>query len=233
MCSLVENKQFQVSGIKISQLIRIYGLYLLKTRQAPADTLAEFFYMTAGLLLEKTKSLLPGAQKNIETEEIFSDEKKFMKSLERYKPYREAYHWLNGKLSLHSKSFRRENPEPREIIEREIIIDSDGVYILAKTWRNLYEKHQQNLYLKRAFSEAESKADWDGFSGNDQKQIEARISELEEQLKVNKFLSFNDLCKSKNSLVITLLALLELCRMGKAYIEQKELFSDVRIIPKN
>ena len=189
--------------------------------------------MTAGLLLEKTKSLLPGAQKNIETEEILPDEKIFMKSLERYKPYREAYHWLNEKLNLHSKSFTRENPEPEINIEHEIIIDSDGVYMLAKKWRSLYEKHQQNLYMKRALSEAEAKADWDGFSGNDQKQVEARISELEEQLKINEFLSFNDLCKSKSSLVITLLALLELCRMGRVYIEQKELFSDVRIIPKN
>ncbi len=62
LCSLVENKKFQVSGIKISQLIKIYGLYLVKTSQTPADTLAEFFYMTAGLLLEKTRSLLPGSK---------------------------------------------------------------------------------------------------------------------------------------------------------------------------
>ncbi len=112
LCSLVESRQFQISDIKISQLIKIYGLYLVKTRQAPADTLAEFFYMTANLLLEKAKSLLPGA-KNFETqEENTANEENFIKSLERYKPYRKAYQWLSEKFENHSKSFRREVPEP-------------------------------------------------------------------------------------------------------------------------
>ena len=128
LCSLVENKKFQISDIKISQLIKIYGLYLLKTRQAPADTLAEFFYMTANLLLEKTKSLLPGAKQteNENSEENLANEENFLKSLERYKPYRKAYHWLSEKFETHSKSFRREVPEPSVSINHEIVSRKTG-----------------------------------------------------------------------------------------------------------
>ncbi|MBR6900672.1 MAG: segregation/condensation protein A [Synergistaceae bacterium] len=230
LCSLVENKQFQISEIKISQLIKIYGLYLVKTRQAPADTLAEFFYMTAGLLLEKAKSLLPGAKPFGNPEENLPNEENFIKSLERYRPYRKAYQWLSEKFIEQSKSFRREVPEPVININREIIIEGDGVYILAKTWKDLHEKHGEYVRTLQEFSRAQADADWDGFAKDDQKQIEARISELEEQLKISHYLSFNEICTSRHSLVVTLLALLELCRMGKAYIEQKELFSDVRII---
>lgn len=230
LCSLVENKQFQISEIKISQLIKIYGLYLVKTRQAPADTLAEFFYMTAGLLLEKAKSLLPGAKPFGNPEENLPNEENFIKSLERYRPYRKAYQWLSEKFIEQSKSFRREVPEPIININREIIIEGDGVYILAKTWKDLHEKHGEYVRTLQEFSRAQADADWDGFAKDDQKQIEARISELEEQLKISHYLSFNEICTSRHSLVVTLLALLELCRMGKAYIEQKELFSDVRII---
>ena len=86
LCSLVESGKFQVSGIKISQLIKIYGLYLVKTRQSPADTLADFFYMTAGLLLEKTRSLLPNYDDD--TPSTVPDERAFIESLERYRPYR-------------------------------------------------------------------------------------------------------------------------------------------------
>lgn len=230
LCSLVENKQFQISEIKISQLIKIYGLYLVKTRQAPADTLAEFFYMTAGLLLEKAKSLLPGAKPFGNPEENLPNEENFIKSLERYRPYRKAYQWLSEKFIEQSKSFRREVPEPVININREIIIEGNGVYILAKTWKDLHEKHGEYVRTLQEFSRAQADADWDGFAKDDQKQIEARISELEEQLKISHYLSFNEICTSRHSLVVTLLALLELCRMGKAYIEQKELFSDVRII---
>ena len=80
------------------------------------------------------------------------------------------------------------------------------------------------------FSRAEANADWSGFAHDDQKQIEARIAELEEQLSLQNSLSFNEICGSRHSLIVTLLALLELCRTGKIYIEQKELFSDVRIV---
>ena len=232
LCSLVENKKFQISDIKISQLIKIYGLYLLKTRQAPADTLAEFFYMTANLLLQKTKSLLPGAKQteNENSEENLANEENFLKSLERYKPYRKAYHWLSEKFETHSKSFRREVPEPSVSINHEIVIESNGVYVLAKNWKILHEKHSEYIKMLHEFSRAEANADWSGFAHDDQKQIEARIAELEEQLSLQNSLSFNEICGSRHSLIVTLLALLELCRTGKIYIEQKELFSDVRII---
>ena len=51
LCSLVESRQFQASQLKITQLVRIYGVYLARTQHASVDTLVEFFYMVAGLLL--------------------------------------------------------------------------------------------------------------------------------------------------------------------------------------
>ena len=229
LCSLVENKKFQISEIKISQLIKIYGLYLLKTRQAPADTLAEFFYMTANLLLEKAKSLLPGAKNLEDEEEVITSGENFMKSLERYKPYRKAYKILTQKFETQSKSFRREVPEPVININREIIIYGDGGYSLAKNWKILNENYTEKIKNLENIISSQTNADWDGFAQDDQEQIEERIKELEEQLNLQKFLSFNEICSSRHGLVVTLLALLELCRMGKIKIEQKELFSDVRI----
>ena len=231
LCSLVENKKFQVSEIKISQLIKIYGLYLLKTRQVPADTLAEFFYMTAGLLLEKTKSLLPGAKNHEEeiSEESLRNQEDFMKSLERYRPYRKAFQFLAQKFEEQSKSFRREAPEPVININREVIIYGDGGYILAKTWKKLHENYSEKIKTLEKIKISMDSADWDGFANDGQEQIEARIAELEAQLEINASLSFNEICGSRRGLIVTLLALLELCRMGRAKIEQDELFSDVRI----
>ena len=231
LCSLVENKKFQVSEIKISQLIKIYGLYLLKTRQVPADTLAEFFYMTAGLLLEKTRSLLPGAKtQEEESEESVQNQENFMKSLERYKPYRRAYQFLTQKFEEQSKSFRREVPEPVININKEVIIYGDGGYSLAKNWKILSENYAARMKELNDIKLSRDNADWDGFAHDDQKQIEYRIAELEARLENEASLSFNEICDSRRGLVVTLLALLELCRMGKIKIEQKELFSDVRII---
>ena len=230
LCSLVDSGKFRVSGIKISQLIKIYGLYLVKANQTPADTLADFFAMTAGLVLEKTRSLLPNNDDDSDSE-IIPDEQKFMESLERYRPYRKVYLWLADKFMSQSQTYRRGLPDSAPNPEREILIDGSGAYILAKTWKDINTRYNEAMRKRRIFTEAESKADWDGFSGDEQKQIEARVAEIESVLRVSESLSLREIAGS--NLVVTLLAVLELCRMGRAEIEQDGLFADVRIIPKS
>ncbi|MBQ7592971.1 MAG: segregation/condensation protein A [Synergistaceae bacterium] len=231
LCSLVEDKKFRVSEIKISELIKIYGDYLIKTKQAPPDTLADFFYMSAGLLLAKTRSLLPGAE--VYEPEDLPGQEEFIKSINRYKPYREAISKLTAMLETQSKCFRREVPQTIQTGEKEFVIDSDGAYALAKIWKDLNEKLSREIQQRIEFAEAMENADWDGFAETDQEQIDERIYELEELLQKNSSLSFNEICTSKSNCIVTLLALLELCRMGRAEFSQKELFSDVKISRKN
>lgn len=226
LCSLVEEGKFRLTDIKISQLIKIYGLYLIKTRQAPADTLSEFFYMASGLILEKTRSLLPGNDEHDEDSGI-EHEQEFMHSLERYMNYRDSFTWLKDKMNHQSLLFRHENPkEPPKI---EIISEDSG--LLSETWQKLHSRHIEFIRESELNAEAESGADWNGFGESEQEQIDERVSDIEDLLSESETLSFNELCRTGSALV-TLLALLELCRMGKALIEQKELFSDVRIITK-
>ena len=59
LCHLVESRQMQASRIKVAHLVRIYGAYLARTRSASAETIAEFFFMAAGVLLEKNRAPLP------------------------------------------------------------------------------------------------------------------------------------------------------------------------------
>jgi chromatin segregation and condensation protein Rec8/ScpA/Scc1 (kleisin family) len=70
----------------------------------------------------------------------------------------------------------------------------------------------------------------------EESQIQGRIAELEEKLFESSVLSFNALWALSPSikiLVVTLLAVLEMCRMGKITIEQEVLFSDVKIYAKH
>lgn len=243
LCSLVENKKFRASDIKITKLVRIYGLYLVKTKQVPADTLAEFFYMASGLLLEKTLSLLPGANFYDENEESQNEnnipnQDKFIESLERYRPYRTAYKLLTEKFLDEQKSFRREIPiqeQSNEKIITEYNNIENGIYLLASTWRKLHENFMTSRAKLIAQNDAFNNADWDGFqnSENDIQQIQNRIQELEIFLHDYDCLSLNEICNSsRNVLVVTILALLEMCRMGKIYIKQDKLFSDVEIFAR-
>ncbi len=254
LCSLVENRKFRACDIKVSKLVKIYGLYLIKTKQAAPDTLAEFVYMASGLILEKTRSLLntnPNTEledqaqiqdydfdRELDYEQDLERDEKFMQSLERYKPYRAAYKLLSEKFSQEQKSFRREiivtdEPAEKPKLPVEYNIIENGVYLLVSEWRRLHDEFEKLREKLQAERDALSNADWDGFqnSGDDVQQIQIRINELENILQDYECLSLNDICSSSRAvLVVTILALLEMCRMGKVFVRQDALFSDVKII---
>ena len=243
LCALVESKKFAASRVKITQLIKIYGAYLANTKQASADILAEFFYMASGLLLEKTRALLPKADnldlnldEDIDINNINIDDDNIMERIARYRPYRKAFLWLAERLANESKSFRRNViiDKPNKNFNASLSVDDD-VYSLAKVWRDIYKNYNKNKLLEQEEAELESGADWDGFDRNapDEEQIQIRIRELEDKLSENNIIYLNALCCDLKTLVVTLLALLEMCRMGRIEIQQDLLFSDIKIFIKD
>jgi segregation and condensation protein A len=245
LCHLVESRQMQAAKIKVAQLVRIYGAYLARTRKASAETLAEFFFMAAGLLLQKTLSLLPSAPEDYPGDEEPDDtsigEEELMARLARYRPYRAATTCLEERKARQDRRFRRipgEGGEPGAEEQEEPVYDIGDLYFLSRIWWGLVERASRKRESSRAGDFQDPEDEWDGMPEAlpEESQIQSRILELEEKLAVNPVLSLNALwalSPSVKTLVVTLLAVLEMCRMGKAAIEQETLFSDVRIYAKN
>ncbi len=246
LCHLVESRQMQASRIKVAHLVRIYGAYLARTRSASAETIAEFFFMAAGLLLEKTRSLLPesapGAGTDCEEPDPDVDEEAFLETLARYRPYRKAARWLWERREREMRYFRRvveEDAVPEAPRPEELEYDIGDLYFLSRVWWGLFERwtRSRGRDENALWNEVED-AEWSGIPEAlpEESQIQARIGELEEQLARDSLLSLRTLCgaaKSVKLLVVTLLALLEMCRMGKISIEQETLFSDVTVRAKS
>ena len=244
LCHLVESRQMQASRIKMTQLVRIYGAYLSKTQKASVETLAEFFFMVASLLLQKTISLLPASQPD--DQEVLDElgeaheealEEEMFERLARYRPYRTATVWLEERKAKQDRHYRRtavdeQSGEPR--------YDIGDLYFLSRIWWGLLERKLPGggapdiLYDMDDIGDAE---EWDGMPSAlpEESQIQGRIAELEEKLALHSELSLNALwalAPSVQVLVVTLLAVLEMCRMGKTVIEQDIPFSDVKIRAK-
>ena len=244
LCHLVESRQMQASRIKVAHLVRIYGAYLARTRAASAETIAEFFFMAAGLLLEKTRSLLPVPVQDSGTDdgELGVDEDAFLETLARYRPYREAARWLWERREREMRHFCRilEDPESTDPPRTEDLeYDIGDLYFLSRVWWGLFERYSRSRSRERAgFWEDVEDSEWAGIPEAlpEESQIQTRIGELEERLACETVLSLSALCgraRSVKLLVVTLLALLEMCRMGKIAIEQETLFSDVTILAKD
>jgi segregation and condensation protein A len=240
LCHLVESRQMQASKIKVAQLARIYGAYLVRTQKASAETLAEFFFMVAGLLLQKTLSLLPSAPEEYPGDEEAADdlpgEEELMARLARYRPYRAATTCLEERKARQDRCFRRipDEKEQDGEFQEEPSYDIGDIYFLSRIWWGLIERASRR---DNRTEDIPLEDEWDGMPEAlpEESQIQSRIVELEEKLAVNLALSLNALwavSPSVKTLVVTLLAVLEMCRMGKVTIEQETLFSDVRICAK-
>ncbi len=253
LCALVESKKFEASRVKITQLIKLYGAYLASNKNINADVLAEFFYMASGLLLEKTKSLLSKSKNaDAQADDLLNDDfdlsgedininindNNIMERIARYRPYRKAFLWLADRLESEAKSFRRPaviNKNNNLKRQEKIINYDEDIFSLAKIWRKIYKNYNLNKSRERELAEEESGADWDGFDKNapDEEQIQIKIAELEDKLSANNIIYLNALCSDLKNLVVTLLALLEMCRMGGVEIKQDNLFGDVKIFVKD
>jgi segregation and condensation protein A len=238
LCHMIESRQMQASKVKVAQLVRIYGAYLAKTKKASMDTLAEFFFMAAELLLQKTLALLPSApEEQVEEDtDLPIDEEELLERLARYRPYRAATAWLEERKMRQDRCYRRIIAE-EEVYQGEPIYDIGDLFFLSRIWWGLIDKKSVSagsVVPDDFFPEEE----WDGMPEAlpEESQIQGRIAELEEKLLESSTLSFNALWALSPSikvLVVTLLAVLEMCRMGKIIIEQETLFSDVKIYAKH
>ena len=247
LCHLVESRQMQASKIKMTQLVRIYGAYLSKTQKVSVEALAEFFFMTASLLLEKARSLLPSAEDSeIWDEHSEPDDEalreEMLEQLARYRPYRTATAWLEERKAGQDRYYRRaaakEHGKDGDSKEEEPLYDIGDLYFLSRIWWGLLERRSASrpsfLPDIADFSDEE---EWDGMPSAlpEESQIQGRIAELEGKLALHTELSLNALwalTPSVQALVVTLLAVLEMCRMGKTVIEQDIPFSDVKIRAK-
>jgi len=246
LCHLVESRQMQASKIKMTQLVRIYGAYLSKTQKASVETLAEFFFMVASLLLQKTISLLPTASPS-EDPELWDDtggaheeglEEEMLERLARYRPYRTATAWLEDRKARQDRHYRRAVTEEQS---GEARYDIGDLYFLSRIWWGLLERKlsdgRTTGIADDAYDAGDDIEEWDGMPSAlpEESQIQGRITELEEKLALHSELSLNALwaiSPSVQVLVVTLLAVLEMCRMGKTVIEQDIPFSDVKIRAK-
>lgn len=229
LCYLVENKQLEAAKISVEEVVKIYGAYLANTRKVSVAVVSEFLFMAASLVLNKILALLPGRE--IE-EDLFSREDvaetDVAEKLSRYRPYRLAAAHLLVLKEHQDRLFGKNSLE-----EEGQAWDLGDLYGLCSLWWNLLESRKALLSPKKS-AFVEDDGEWNGVPAPlpEEEQIEKKIPEILEKLdsriptSLSSFLGEN---RNVSVLVVTLLALLEMSRMGRIRIVQEELFCDVLI----
>ena len=154
-----------------------------------------------------------------------------LERLSRYRPYRSAAWDIAALKEQRDRVFFRVVPEE----EGEQTLDLGDLYALCRLWWNLRESKRQDSASATSFF-AEEEDEWSGVPSSlpEEEQIERKISEILRELASGAELSLSMLLRDNRAMpnfVVTILALLEMSRMGRIRLMQEVLFDDVSIIP--
>ena len=228
LCHLVESREMDPAQLNLTELITQYVGFLVNSRRTTLNEMAEFFSFASRLLLRKVHSLFP-AQRDARENEDFceedpaADEEEIRRMLEVFRPYRNSAIYLAGLQRERERSFIRIADE-----ESTPFYDLGDLYGLASLWWQMLDRYNE----KRNCDCSGEISIWDDIPDAipEERQVEQRMEELLRAIRKSK-LPLKDLLEEKNKkiLIVTLLALLEMSRLGMVRITQSETLGDVMV----
>lgn len=212
---LIKKHQIDIYDIPIALITRQYLEYLEIMETLNLSIAGEFLVMAATLIHIKSKTLLPPDEKINETEEEDPREELLSRLLE-YKKFKEASAQLEERESLWVEIFRRKIPEGVEPVNEEFCFTDLNLFDLVDALQKVIER----LPEKDVFEVTQEVLS-----------VTDKIHYLLEFLENRESATFSELFEkdsTRNMVVVTFLALLEICRLRLVQIQQVEEFGVIR-----
>ncbi|MDR3164519.1 MAG: segregation/condensation protein A [Synergistaceae bacterium] len=231
-CHLVETSAIDASSVKLTDVLSQYVSYLLTSRKATLSELAEFFSLASRILIRKVHSLLPRADGGDAPAdmppapgdecggELTEDTLAVM--LERFKPYRIAAARLYEMKIERDRSFVRVSDEGGPPW-----FDIGDLYGLSTLWWNLIDEYSRSRIRSARDDFMEEIPD----AVPQEIQVDRRMDEIRELLTEGSTVTLSAALArfGAGALIVTLLALLEMSRLGAVKLTQMEEWGDVGI----
>ncbi|MBE5758096.1 MAG: segregation/condensation protein A [Clostridiales bacterium] len=215
LITLIKKSKLEIEDIEISKLTEQYLEIMKDISTVDLEVASEFIEYAAYLIELKSKKLLPKIEENNDDE--FDDEYMFKLRLREYQMFMEVNEKLK-KLESNDKFYKKPEKEANKyrIVIKDMELDKllDAfVGIMHKV--NKIEKNKESKEIaKETFT------------------VEQKISTIKDTLISRNKLKFSELfleSSSKDEIITTFMALLELIKMQIIKVSQDNLFSDIQI----
>lgn len=217
LLSLIEKRELDISQLALASVTEEYIQQIdqLAPEQAP-DEIAEFLVVAAKLLLIKSSLLLPADP--VEEEEELGDD--LAQSLARYRQYKQVASELGEREAEGLRSYIRVAPPPE--MERRLTPNGNSATTLMEALYRL---------LRERPAEPE---DVDDVVRPLRITVRDRIRDLTTLLRTGRPLTFEALMAqepTRQGVIATFLAMLELLKLGWLRVEQPDLWQPIQILP--
>lgn len=213
---LIEGRELDITKVSLAAVTDQYLEYIGTLEKLEAEKLADFLVIAAKLILIKSRMLLPQPPEvaHEDEEEDVGDE--LVRRLIEYRRFRIAAQELKAREEQGLRAYARLLPLPE--LERSFRLE--GVTLDA-----LLEAVQQAM-LAQPVSSADEVVTPLHIS------LPEKIAQLERLVAEERRFSLNQLLRqatSRMEIIVIFLALLQLVKRRKAFVEQKELFGEIMV----
>jgi len=210
---LIRKQNFNILDIPMAAVTRQYLAYVDEIRSTNLELAAEYLLMAAMLIEIKSRMLLP-PKKTAEGQEAEDPRAELVRRLLEYEQIKLAAHQLNsipqfGRDFLRAQVFVEQALQPR--------FPDVSVVDLQDAWRDIVKRArlvQHHVITREELS------------------VREHMSIVLRKLQNNRFVEFEDLFDTTRGmpvLVVTFIAMLELCKEGLIDVTQAEAFAPIYV----
>ena len=213
---LIKESKMDIMNIEIEEITKQYMNYLEEQEKMNLEIASEYLVLASELLEIKSKMLLPSYKDENEEEEEDPREQLINRLLE-YQAYKEITKVLQEKESLRREIYTKSPENIKNYIDevKEINIDV-SLDDLVEAFKKYLQRKQDNKPLKTKVTVNEIS-------------VSSRRHDIKRLLKTKKKVSFFELFPivSKEYVVATFLAILEMAKSQELRITQNDTFDDI------
>ena len=213
---LIKESKMDIMNIEIEEIAKQYVNFLNKQEQMNLEVSSEYLVLASELIEIKSKLLLPRGKLDSEEEEE-DPRSELINRLLEYQAYKDITKVLQEKELLRRDIYTKTPENISQYKEEEVTVHSDlTVDDLVNALQRYYERKQQNKPLNTKVTVNEIS-------------VSSRRYDIKRLLKNKKRVSFFELfpVASKEYIVATFLAILEMAKNNELVIKQEKEFDDI------
>ncbi len=213
---LIKENKMDIMNIEIEKIAEQYMNYLEQQEKMNLEVASEYLVLASELLEIKSKLLLPNT--SVEEEEEFVDPREeLVERLLEYQAYKEVSHILQDKENLRKEIYTKSPENIKNYIEETSSMNTNvSLDDLVDAFKKYLERQKENKPLNTKVTVKEIS-------------VSSRRKEIKKILKEKKKISFFELFPviSKEYIVATFLAILEMAKSRELLISQKDTFDEI------
>jgi segregation and condensation protein A len=215
---LVKKEEVDIYDIEITKVANQYLDFLGQMEEMNMEVAGDFLVMAANLIYLKSRMLLPPSEQALDLEDEGEDLKwDLIRQLVEYKKFKEASQDLQDKEERQVNVFSRRNL-PEFVSDEKPGVGKVGMVDLIQAFQRVLTRLEERRGLNDIHE--------------DEFTVSQKIDYLLEHVRPEKAAKFTELfgeLASRNEIVVTFLALLELIRLKQLRVRQTNFFEDIEI----